>query len=115
MDTLIPKNTPEIAVSGESGRIMMVKLTRKAIKRGACGKISAWCSRTKTHANHLPEVVSLHHIAARLRLVNEPAGDHQAVLLSPVLHELALAYDGPSLLLLWARDPEIGPDGGASS
>ena len=34
MDNLIPKNTPENTVSGWSGRIMMVKLGRKAIKMG---------------------------------------------------------------------------------
>jgi len=33
MDSLIPRNTPEIAVSGGSGRIMMVELGRKGIKK----------------------------------------------------------------------------------
>jgi len=64
--------------------------------------------------NHPVEAVSLHDVAPRLRLVNEPPGDHQVVLSSLVLHELALTYDGASFLLLRARVAEIGLDRGAS-
>jgi len=34
MENAIPKNTPKIPVSGGSGRIMMGKLGRKAVKMG---------------------------------------------------------------------------------
>ena len=40
MDNSIPRNAPENEVSGGSGRIMMVKLGRKALKTGFVGKWS---------------------------------------------------------------------------
>jgi hypothetical protein len=39
MDNRIPKNTPEIPVSGVLGKIMMVRLGRKTVKRRFCAGI----------------------------------------------------------------------------
>ena len=39
MDNPIPKNIPEIPVSGGSGGIIMVELGRKGVKTGFCGGI----------------------------------------------------------------------------
>lgn len=38
LDTVIPKNTTEIAVSGGSGGPVVVKLGGKAVKTGFCGE-----------------------------------------------------------------------------
>jgi len=42
MENLIPKNTPENTVSGRSGRIMRVELSRKAMKTGFVAEIREW-------------------------------------------------------------------------
>jgi len=39
MENVIPKNTPEIGVSGGFGRIVMVKLGRKAMKTGVVAEL----------------------------------------------------------------------------
>lgn len=39
MNNPIPKNTPEIGVSGGSGRMVMVKLTRRAMKTGVVAEL----------------------------------------------------------------------------
>ena len=48
MDKSIPRNTPENEVSGGSGRIMMVKLSRKAMKTGFWGELGCGGTRLKT-------------------------------------------------------------------
>ncbi len=54
MENLIPRNTPEIPVSGRSGRIMMVKLGREGTETGFCGRIVVW-SEAKAHRIALDE------------------------------------------------------------
>lgn len=42
---LIPKKTPEIGGSGGSGGVIIVKLSRKAIKTGVCTQIGVCWQR----------------------------------------------------------------------